>query len=489
MAWQALSGSDATRDDATKAIALMASGGDARIVLDPATGLNTYMSAPYPRDCLAYASSTANDVSPAGFAHALAALREDAGSYGARLDTLRARIRAAYGAAPDHAIAFAPSGTDLEYVALAAVRGRGAGGVHNILLGADEVGSGCIHSAHGRYFARETARGIAVVPGEEVDGIGPVALADVAVRCGAGLARSSSEIADAIAAEAERGIADGRHVLVHVVHGSKTGLILPEMTELTALKTRFGDDVSFVIDACQARITPRAIAAYLALDAIIFLTGSKFMGGPPFSGFAILPAGLARHAALVPTGFAAIFRRDEWPREWPGRDLLPCEDNLGLWLRLEVSVFELERWQATPMHRIEAVIDAFRNAVTERIVTPLGLSKVVAYPPGQAETAENHPVAMRTLVTLDISSLPGIRSFADAQTLHRRMANAGIRLGQPVKSVRMPDGGWGGTLRIGLSMPQIAKLAQCDQDEAIGMLRTDMERIATAIRSHAIMPE
>ncbi len=489
MAWQALPGGDADRDDAMEAIRLMASGGDARIVLDPVTGLNAYMSAPYPRDCLAYASSTANDVSPAGFAQALAALRADAGSYAARLDTLRDRIRAAYGVAADHAIAFAPSGTDLEYVALAAVRGRGPGGIHNILLGADEVGSGCIHSAHGRYFARETARGIAVVPGDEVDGIGPVALADVAVRCGDGLARSSAEIADAIAAEAEPAIAAGRHVLVHVVHGSKTGLILPEMSEIRALKARFGTDVSFVIDACQARITSSSIAAYLALDAMIFLTGSKFMGGPPFSGFAILPAGVAQNAASVPTGFADIFRRDEWPREWAGRDVLMREDNFGLWLRLEVSIFELERWQATPMARIEGVIAAFRDAVTERIVTPLGLSKVVAYPPGHAETAENHPVAMRTLVTLDISSLPAIRSFADAQTLHRRMADAGIRLGQPVKSVRMADGGWGGTLRIGLSMPQITRLAQCEQDEAGRMLRADMERIADAIRSHAMTPE
>src|SRR5688500_8804608 len=51
------------------AVALMASGGDGRIDLDPATGLNRYYSAPRPSKVLAYASSTANDISAAAFAH------------------------------------------------------------------------------------------------------------------------------------------------------------------------------------------------------------------------------------------------------------------------------------------------------------------------------------------------------------------------------------------------------------------------------------
>jgi hypothetical protein len=39
------------------AAALMTDGGDARILLDAATGLNRYYSAPRPRDVLAYASA------------------------------------------------------------------------------------------------------------------------------------------------------------------------------------------------------------------------------------------------------------------------------------------------------------------------------------------------------------------------------------------------------------------------------------------------
>src|SRR3546814_20972611 len=92
-------------------------------------------------------------------------------AYAAHLRQLRRRIRKAYRVAHDVEIVFAPSVTDLEYVALAAVAGKAAGGTHNILLGADEVGSGCIHSAHGRSFADEPALGISPNVGEGVPGL------------------------------------------------------------------------------------------------------------------------------------------------------------------------------------------------------------------------------------------------------------------------------------------------------------------------------
>src|SRR4051794_28458697 len=159
----------------SEASRLMATGGDERLVLKAETGLNKYHSAPRPGDVLAYASSTANDVSAAAQAHVEGVLAElggglDGTGYAARLEGLRARLRRAYALPADVDIVFAPSGTDLEYVALAAAAGRGAAGTHNILLGADEVGSGCIHSAFGRYFAATTALGAATEAGAPVPG-------------------------------------------------------------------------------------------------------------------------------------------------------------------------------------------------------------------------------------------------------------------------------------------------------------------------------
>src|SRR6478735_9701673 len=235
---------------ALRAIALMSSGGDARITLDPETGLNKYLSGPYPRTALAYASSTANDMSRAAFARAKMLAAERSGDDEERLEGLRARLRAAYRLPKDCAVVFAPSGTDLEYVALACVAGRASGGIHNVLLGADEVGSGCIQSAHGRFFAEVTARGLPVTAGQCVAGLERVSLADVPVRCAQGLARTSDEVAEDIATELALAGEMARHTLVHVVHGSKTGLILPELAEIDRLQREWGDAATFVIDAC-----------------------------------------------------------------------------------------------------------------------------------------------------------------------------------------------------------------------------------------------
>jgi len=471
-------------DQATlRTIALLASGGDSRITLDPETGLNKYLSGPYPRTTLAYASSTANDMSRPAFAHVAALVASGKGDEEARLEALRSRLRAAYRLPDDCAVVFAPSGTDLEYVALAAVNGLAPGGIHNVLLGADEVGSGCIQSAHGRFFADITARGLPVTPGQCVAGLERVSLADVPVRRTNGSARTSEEVADDLETELALARSMSRHALLHVVHGSKTGLILPELAEIDRLRHSWGGAATFVIDACQARITSEALHEYLAREAIVFLTGSKFMGGPPFNGFAVIPSAVARRAGPLPAGLSGVFSRIEWPAGWPGRETLPEEGNTGLWLRFEASIFELERFQALPMAAVERTIAAFHDALCESLASPLGLQFVRPSAPGEDKEEIEHPIEMRTLATLDVSSLPGARSFEDAQRLHRELALSGIRLGQPARCVRNGGRDWGGTLRVGLSMPQIVDLAEFDEAELRSRLRGDMKRIADALRA------
>ena len=80
---------------------IMTRGGDGRITLDPATGLNRYHSAPRPSAALAYASSTANDASEAAYKRVERILGEIGSDpspaiYAERLESLRARIRKAY---------------------------------------------------------------------------------------------------------------------------------------------------------------------------------------------------------------------------------------------------------------------------------------------------------------------------------------------------------------------------------------------------------
>ncbi|MCB2076239.1 MAG: hypothetical protein KDE55_00925 [Novosphingobium sp.] len=470
----------------------MTRGGDARIVLDATTGLNRYHSTPFPRDVLAFASSTANDLSPEADAYLRerfadgAECLEDGATYAAFLDEMRSRIREAYGIPPGTDIFFAPSGTDLEYVGLLAVAGRSNGGIANFLLGRDEVGSGCIHSAAGEYFAEDTALGISVTPKTPVAGLPPIAMGDVPVRSDDGEARDSATLTTAMKESIAEALANDQFPLVHVVHGSKTGLVLPHLDDVDRIRNRFGDNVAFVVDACQARITRAAIRDYLERGMIVFVTGSKFMGGPPFSGFALLPEGMATSAAPVAAGMADIFRRAEIPAGWPGREVCPDAGNAGLALRLAASLFELQRFQRLAFSRVERVVSAF-TAATDRLAAALAIRKVASAPEEDAQEPAENPIEMLTLVTLDLchdreGRLVREISFEDAGEIHKSLTKQGIRLGQPVRCVRLPDDKWGGTLRIGLSMPQIVRLDGYGDVDLNSWLDDAMGRIEGALR-------
>jgi hypothetical protein len=191
---------------------------------------------------------------------------------------------------------------------------------------------------------------------------------------------------------------------------------------------------------------------------------------------------LAAAAPPLPSGFATIFRRAEWPVDWAGADSLLDSVNIGLLLRLEASIFELERFQALGSDRAARVILAFHAAVRSEIVEKSEARRVAPYPPGYREEADTHPIEMRTLSTLDLSGLrPGCESFEDAQGWHKTMALAGVRVGQPVKCVRLADGRWGATLRIGLTMGQVFDRAELDDAALAGTFAADMTAIREAL--------
>src|SRR3546814_12621609 len=70
---------------------------------------------------------------------------------------------------------------------------------------------------------------------------------------------------------------------------TRTDTLFPYTTLFRSLAVRYGEAAAIIVDACQLRIAPQAVRRYLALGCVVLLTGSKFAGGPPFSGFALVP--------------------------------------------------------------------------------------------------------------------------------------------------------------------------------------------------------
>lgn len=148
-------------------------------------------------------------------------------------------------------------------------------------------------------------------------------------------------------------------------------------------------------------------------------------------------------------------------------------------------MFELERFQQLSLERVTRVILAFHAAVRESMVERLGGRRMAPYPPGHRAEGDAHPIEMRTLSTIDLSRRPGQPDFDQAVAIHKALVERGIRLGQPVKCVKLEDGRWGATLRLGLSMPQVVAFDALSDAELEARLASDMDRIAAAIEDIA----
>lgn len=482
---------NAPRSDSRYAARLadaLISGGDGRIRLDT-QGRNQYYASAAPSDALAYGSSTISSISEHAFETLIGEWRDRldqpvaARDYADGLAAIRDRLAAYFGSG-DAAIVFAASGTDLEYVGLAAAYdGRP---LTAVLLGRDEVGSGCIHSAAGRFFAAETATGARVVAQSAIDpAFAGIELIDVAVRDAAGRPRASAAVAAELSLHIERAAANGRRAVVHVVHGSKSGLTLPALADVERLVATHGDAMTIVVDACQLRIAPEVVRSYLALGCTVLMTGSKFAGGPPFSGFALVPASARDRAWPLPEGFRRLANRAEWPADWPGADILHATGNFGLLLRLQAALIEIERFAALPAGRVTHVAARFSHHVM-RIVKRLELAEV----PGAGTSC----LATETLRTLDLSARWPQCDFDAAKTMHGHIARQSrqwlgqeIRLGQPVKTHPLADGRMAGTLRLSLSMPLIVDMAAMDDIALDERLDREISLVGAAISAAGAM--
>lgn len=480
--------SPSAQRDAARLADALASGGDRRIRPD-AAGRNQYHATVLPSDALAYGSSTISSISEYSFAALLDGWHDRldrpmaAADYAEALAMLRLRV-ADHFALTDTAIVFAASGTDLEYVGLAAAHdGRP---ITAILLGRDEVGSGCVHSAAGRFFAAETAIGAHVLPQAAIDPVfAGTELVDIAVRDAAGHPRASAAVAAELARFIDRAAAQGRRAVVHVVHGSKSGLTLPAVADVERLTTTYGDSATFVVDACQLRMATDAVRRYLALGCVVLMTGSKFAGGPPFSGIALVPGRLRDRAQPLPEGYRRVATRAEWPADWPGADVLSASGNFGLLLRLQAAMIEIERFAALPDEQVAEVIACFGHHVM-RLVKRLELGEV----PGAGTSC----LATETLRTIDLSSRWPDCDFDAARAMHGHIASHSrqwlgreIRVGQPVKTHLTPAGRSAGTLRLSLSMPLIAELASLHAVALDARLDRDMALIGAAVSAAASM--
>lgn len=383
---------------------LMETGGDIRLERDPRSALNGYGCSHRPRPwAVTFASSTASSSSERGYEAAdrarlrttLALLRGTARRTASRqsLNAVRRGIAAVLGLSEQARIVLAASGTDTELLALALTHLGGADApILNILIAPEETGRGVPMAARGLHFAVDTALGHDVTFEAPITGFRPdTTIANIKLRDETGALRPEQDVEADIAAAIANGIGQGRRIILHALDLSKTGLLAPRPAFLKHLRALHGDMFDIVVDACQARLSPASLNAYLALDAVVLITGSKFFTGPPFAGAAILPGAVASRldSGQLPEGLDAYFGRDDFPTSAAAARALPPVGNYGLALRWHAALAEMRAVFRVPPARRAEILHGFAKTVRTAIAANPALALLEAPPVARNETDES----------------------------------------------------------------------------------------------------
>lgn len=402
---------------------LLIAGGDDRLILDAGSGRSRYGCRPTPDpDLVALGSVTASPISPYAFQAAnalrdqcLLALRSEPELvvYRRALAGVRQRLLAYCGCSPDDSpmTLLAPSGTDL-FMLAANLRQPQC----SVMIEGAETGSGVPLALLG---PRQGA------PHQ------------VAVRHADGSLRDAAEVDAEYAAIVDAAAQRGQRVLLVLTDVSKTGLISPSIASVQALRARWPQQLDVMVDACQFRIDPVTVRAYLAQGFMLALTGSKFMTGPTFSGALLLPRAMAANAVGAVTSHS----------------------NFGLLLRWEAALTEMTRFAAVPQTARLHWVREFAEAVAR------GLGQHAAFKPLPVAAIDRAGLCAsggtgwddtQTIFPFTLRGADGrLLDSAEARRLYLQLqlpAIGGARryqLGQPVAS---------GALRLCLSARMIADL-------------------------------
>ena len=236
---------------------------------------------------------------------------------------------------------------------------------------------------------------------------------------------------------------------------------------------------------------------------MVLFTGSKFYGGPPFSGALLIPASCCPNAVgldSVPAGFRDYFTAGEQPTEWfATRSTLSQQPNLGLVLRWTAALAEIDAYYAIAPERRYEVLRFFEKVVV-RVFSTCEYMRFEALPPPISDDGETPLLESKQTVfsfyvraphsgrELEMSALRRVFSWLnrdlsrlplDLSEEARGVLKARFHLGQPVATSR---DGERGLLRIALGAALLVDLAgPCDgadgRDDRLEVFERQLTRL------------
>lgn len=488
---------------------LLVRGGDPRLMLDRRGGINEYGCGPFPSaETWSFASSTASPISERAYERAGLArekLMRSAIAVGfdealdVRIEEMREELRSCLRlSAADVHVVFSPSGTDSQLHALFLAHCLLGSKITTVVVGSDQTGSGTAFTARGRHFSSITASERVVRKDTPIAGLSCDSVAlpliegttDIRARANGDLA-----VLDAI----EAAVANGASVLLQIMDSSKLGWRAPSAACLDEIASRWPDEVQVVVDACQMRLSRRRIRTYLDRGYIVLITGSKFFGGPAFSGALLVPAGFARaldRGDSVPSGILDYASCSDWPKGFAAlRSCFEHRANIGQWLRWEGALEEIKAYYDVP--------DEYRALALREL--RIGMESLIALSPSlrplpacaKSHAAEDEEFSDATIFPFTLHRGGDALSATDCRIVHRALARdlgdivAGSEadrelaarrclVGQPVRIKRHGEP-CTAALRLCLGARLVTETWSSDPGVAQQNLQRELDHIATVV--------
>ena len=469
---------------------LLIQGGDCRLKIDKASGLNGYGCSPKPRPwAVTFSSSTATSISDYAFDQVemtrqkmMKAVYRDniEDQYAYEVESIRARIVEVFGLCElkNVEVVLTSSGTDAELFALFLSGCGEKAPVTNILVGPEETGSGVPLAAEGRHFTADTPLGSTIKKGELIEGlpVDGVRLLSVPLRNSDGTFLSLKSIDSRVKTLASKAIMAGHRVLIHMVESSKTGLSAPSLNAVRDLKDRYGRAMDVLVDACQLRTGRTRLKRYLEAGFMVSVTGSKFYTGPPFSGALLIPTEIAQRVKdgeSIPAGFSSYLTRYDLPQRIQNAKSPVWEQkNIGLMLRWNAALKEIAAFQVLSEKHKYLILAIFGESIRESIAANPDLELVTSpimerwnLPDGEewdwlpsiftftisrpGTRGTRNPVYFGDTKKIYYWLNMDISKFLPEETSEEEKCVAGKRchIGQPLK-IALAGGRWIGALRI-----------------------------------------
>ncbi len=346
---------------------LLSQGGDERIHLDQ-HGRNKYYLNPAQYHGIVHRGScTCNHLTALGFEQISHFLQNGQHKdFCNWIATQRNRLKALIDVAHSKSfeVYFAPSGSDLMYyplLFLTAIHPRQS--IINIVSCPQELGSGSRIAARAQYFSRFNQFGKPLPQQQFLSDSIKSEVVFLSARDEQGLIYNRKpQIRKIIHDNATK-----QQIVVNLVYGSKSGI----MDDLSIID-EFTEGILWVVDICQFRADPELINSLLKKRAMVMITGSKFYQSPPFCAAMLVPAYWHERLCQAGSGyisaFSGIFSYHDFPPSVA--HLLgdfPTEQNLGLHLRWEIALNEMERYARLDNRQVLQLIDQWHRFIVDRL--------------------------------------------------------------------------------------------------------------------------